>query len=202
MDSDIPGKFSFAFLLAILFHFSVLAALMLAVNLESDAVTKPIAAMQATVMEMPAAEEVEANNAEAANKLSRTEKKRLAREKMQALRIQQAQKQKLLVDAAQKLVLETIQAKQLAQQIAAIEQKIKTLWNRPVATSGMACIIRVELSVSGQVKKVSVQQSSGNKFFDDAAKNAVYKAQPFQLPDKEVLCQKLLKGFPVYFGDK
>lgn len=202
MDSDSLEKFGLAFALAVLFHLLLVFSLILGLSFESEvALQKPVDAMQATILEMPSVSE-EDMILNPANKLSRAEQKRLARAKRQALRMEQMQKQKLLAEAAQKLVLETIQAKKRTQEMAAMVQKIKSLWIRPVGTKGMACIIRVELSANGQVKKAAIEQSSGNKLFDDSAKNAVYKAGQFQIPDNEELRRKVLEGISVPFGDE
>lgn len=203
MNSDSSTQFSFAFLLAILFHLSLIFLVVLGLSFEPEIVaTNPIAVMQATILEAPPAEEAEENVPESAKNLSRAEKKRLAQAKKQALRIEQAEKKKLLAEVAQKLVLETIQAKKYAQEIAAIEGKIKTLWHRPAGTKGMSCVIQVELSANGQLKKASIQQSSGNKFFDESAKSAVYKAERIQIPDDEKLRQKMQEGISLHFGNE
>jgi TonB family protein len=57
------------------------------------------------------------------------------------------------------------------------------------------------LSVTGQVKKVSVQQSSGNKRFDNSVKSAIYKAESFQMPNDKELLAEVLSGFLLDFGE-
>jgi TonB family protein len=66
----------------------------------------------------------------------------------------------------------------------------------------MVCVVRVHLYANGQVKRVAVEQSSDNKLFDESAKNAVYKADFFQMPNDKELLQEVLEGFPVHFGDE
>lgn len=204
MDSASSSQFSFAFLLAILFHLLLLFLLILSLNFESDVATKnTITAMQASILEwQPASEETNQNAEESAKKLSYVEKKRLARIQKQALRLEQAEKKKIYADAAQKLVWENILAKKYAQEITIIERKVKTFWQRPIATKGLSCIIQVELFASGLLKKAAVIKSSGNKPFDDSAKEAVYKAKQFQLPDDDAVRQKMLAGFFVHLADE
>ncbi len=200
MDSDSSAKFSFAFFLAILFHLLLIFLVILGLSFPPEITTKKVLqAMQATILEIQPATE---NDAELPKKLSRAEKKRLAVVKKQALRLAQAEKQKLLAAAAQQLVMDTLQGQKREQEIARFVVKIKSLWKRPAGSAGQSCIIRIELSASGQIKKVVVSKSSGNKLFDDSAKDAAYKAESFQLPEDEMVRQKMLAGISVHFGDE
>lgn len=200
MDSDSSAKFSFAFLLAILFHLLLIFLVILGLSFPLEvARKKTLQAMQATILEIEPATE---NDLELPKKLSHTEKKRLERAKQQALRLAKVEKQKLLAAAAQQLVIETLQVQKREQEVARFEVKIKSLWKRPVGSTGQNCVIRIELSAEGLVKKVVVSKSSGNKLFDDSAKDAAYRAGSFQLPEDEIVRQKMLAGISVHFGDE
>ena len=201
MDSESSAKFSFAFLLAILFHLLLVFLLILGLSFPSEVATKKaIQAMQATIVEIQPDAELPS---ESPKKLSRAEKKQLAQAKQQTLRLTEVEKKNLLASAAQKLVIETLQAQKLTQEIGRLEVKVKRLWTRPaMAKKGMACVIKVQLSDTGQIKKAVVTQSSGNKLFDDSAKEAVYKAQSFQFLDDEIVRQKMQAGVSVHFGDE
>lgn len=92
-------------------------------------VKKPVEAMQATVldeMQLPNQGD-EANLPETFNafkKLSRVEKKRLARAKKQALRLEQAERKKILASVAQRLLVSAIEAKKHEQQNLVVQEKI------------------------------------------------------------------------------
>lgn len=200
MDSDSSAKFSFAFLLAILFHLLLIFLVMLGLRFPPEVATKKKAqAMQANIVEIQPPVE---NAVEFPEKLSRAEKKRLLQAKKQAWRLAQAEKQKLLAAAAQQLVIETLQAQKREQEIARLAVKVKSLWQRPAGSTGQSCVIRIELSANGRIKKAVITKSSGNKLFDDSAKDAAYKAESFQLPEDEIVRQKMLAGISVHFGDE
>ncbi len=69
-----------------------------------------------------------------------------------------------------------------------ITQVREALWNswteRMPSAGSLRCTVRFAITRSGAVKSVSVEKSSGNRLFDNAAESAVQAAAPFQqLPD-------------------
>ena len=66
---------------------------------------------------------------------------------------------------------------------AIMQQKVNRNWIKPTNSSvGLKSTLSVSLLPSGDVKSVTTVKSSGNKYFDTSAENAVYKAAPFTLP--------------------
>ncbi len=64
-----------------------------------------------------------------------------------------------------------------------IEKHINRYWIPPINTKdGLQVTLRVRLSSGGDVKKVTVVESSGDTFFDRSAELAVYKAAPLPQP--------------------
>jgi len=64
-----------------------------------------------------------------------------------------------------------------------IQRRIKRYWIRPAsAESNLQCTLRVTLMPGGDVKSVTVVNSSGNEVFDRSAESAVYKAAPLPQP--------------------
>lgn len=60
---------------------------------------------------------------------------------------------------------------------------IQRVWTRPAGTEiGLKCVLKIELSPTGEVRSAIVTNSSGNTLFDDSASRAVYKASPLPLP--------------------
>ena len=69
-----------------------------------------------------------------------------------------------------------------------ITQVREALWNswteRMPSAGSLRCTVRFAITRSGGVKSVSVEKSSGNRLFDNAAESSVQAAAPFQpLPD-------------------
>jgi colicin import membrane protein len=119
MDSDSSSKFGLSFFLAILFHLLVIAIFVLNLSFGSDKAKTPIQAMQAALLDASQLNQDEQSddfNSSTPKKVSYLEKKRLAREKKQALLLEQAEKKKLFAAAAQELLVAAIQTKQLEQQ--------------------------------------------------------------------------------------
>ena len=66
---------------------------------------------------------------------------------------------------------------------ARIRAAVESNWRRPrVSESGLTAIIRVKVARDGQVISASIVKSSGDRFFDESAENAVYKASPLPFP--------------------
>jgi TonB family protein len=246
IDSESSATFSFALCLAVLFHIFVIALLTLDVSLAAKQQAKQaFTAMRAVILN---ADELEPNkkldNFQSVEQLSLNqsfaEKKQLATEKKAALRLEQAEKQKLFESAAEKLLLsaiaaqkqqrekvlaetgaqtreqtleiqrlqaetakmqavaaqkeaelkkreqqaksteKSVSAEQLREQlISVIEEKINQFWQRPDKTDSLSCIVQMQLDSKGRIKKLFIEKSSGNKEFDNAAKNALAQVKFF-----------------------
>ena len=69
-----------------------------------------------------------------------------------------------------------------------ITQVREALWNswtsRMPSAGSLRCTVRFSISREGDIKSVSVEKSSGNRLFDNAAESAAQAAAPFEpLPD-------------------
>lgn len=69
-----------------------------------------------------------------------------------------------------------------------ITQVREALWNswtsRMPSAGSLRCTVRFSISREGDIKSVSVEKSSGNRLFDNAAESAAQAAAPFApLPD-------------------
>jgi hypothetical protein len=106
MASDSAIKFSFSFSLAVLFHLFLLALVLLSLSVEPTIpLKKPIAAMQATLLDASQLLNQENNSHFQTMKLSsRSDEKRQER----------IEKEKILVTAAQKMLFEAMQEEQSA----------------------------------------------------------------------------------------
>ena len=61
--------------------------------------------------------------------------------------------------------------------------RIKNAWLRPPGLpEGLKCDLSVRILGTGEVIRAEVQQSSGNRLFDDSALSAVNKASPLPVP--------------------
>src|SRR6266576_1337969 len=60
-----------------------------------------------------------------------------------------------------------------------VESRIMAVWQLPKKVDGRNVIMRMHLERSGRVSNVRVEESSGDKEFDDAAVEAVRRAIPF-----------------------
>ena len=67
---------------------------------------------------------------------------------------------------------------------ALFRSRVERSWSIPPgSTSGLICLLKIELQPDGKVQNVSITQSSGDEDFDRSAVTAVRKAAPFPLPD-------------------
>lgn len=65
--------------------------------------------------------------------------------------------------------------------LARVQQRISSFWTAPpvdVSGTSLAVVIRFRLHKDGSVSSVSVEQSSGNEYYDLAGKRAVLSAKP------------------------
>jgi TonB family protein len=66
--------------------------------------------------------------------------------------------------------------------IALIQSRVKRNWTLPAALmpkDNVETIIEVKISRAGALENIGFEKSSGNKYFDDSALNAVKKSVPF-----------------------
>jgi len=66
--------------------------------------------------------------------------------------------------------------------IALIQSRVKRNWTLPAALmpkDNVETIIEVKISRGGTLEHIGFEKSSGNKYFDDSALNAVKKSAPF-----------------------
>jgi TonB family protein len=69
-----------------------------------------------------------------------------------------------------------------------ITQVREALWNswtsRMPSAGSLRCTVRFSINREGDIKSVSVEKSSGNRLFDNAAESAAQAAAPFEpLPE-------------------
>ncbi|MBN1474578.1 MAG: TonB C-terminal domain-containing protein [Syntrophaceae bacterium] len=73
-------------------------------------------------------------------------------------------------------------ASQRNEYIALIQTRVKRNWTLPAALmpkDNVETIIEVKISRAGALEHIGFEKSSGNKYFDDSALNAVKKSAPF-----------------------
>jgi len=81
----------------------------------------------------------------------------------------------------------------LAYDFSYVVSKIKRNWSNPVSSNAeIACVIYFQITKDGNIQGAVVEKSSGNRFFDDYARQAVaatkkLPALPHDFPDNEVL---------------
>lgn len=131
----------------------------------------------------------------------------LAKKRKQAQLKKQKQRQQQILLAKKRAEAAIKQAKVDRQTtttvLEKIRQKIENNWRRPAAwTQEMSCLVSVQLLPSGDVMKVSITKSSGNKVFDRDAVNAVRKASPVPVPKSLTLFNKNFRSFTFKFNPK
>jgi colicin import membrane protein len=122
-----------------------------------------------------------------------TEKKRKAQQ--QALAEQRRQKER------ENALLMQIEAEENASETARLRAMIQTdvqnnYYIPPTARKGMQCTMEIRLFPSGEVQSVTITQSSGDRSFDKAAEDAVFRASP--LPVSLSSAGKLFNRFRVF----
>lgn len=193
MDTDSPTKFSLAFFLAILFHLLLAALMILEMNFNPNITTEQaIEAIQATILdaEQISSLQQKTNPPEVdkgTKKLSRLEKKRLERIKRQALRLEQAEKGKLLAIAAQRLVVSAIQAKKIEQEKVLLPEKTAarpTQKAQVIETASVPQTEKIAAKVLPEAQNLVVQKESLKKTVQ-AAEMPFKKAEESQSHDLE-----------------
>jgi outer membrane biosynthesis protein TonB len=87
--------------------------------------------------------------------------------------------------------------------VASLPEKIRPFWKLPsyLLDRGYSCHLRLFLSSSGEVLKIEVYKTSGNKEYDDWAKDAVRKASPFAALGAKIAHRgprgDIILGFPL-----
>lgn len=161
--------------------------------------------------------------AEQARKQAEAEKKAEASRREAQLAAAKAQKEALAAAAAEKKRQEALATEQrslasaLAQeeaflseledreQLASMQMLIKSYveqnWSRPpTARKGMQAILKIELLPTGEVKSVTVAESSNDLAFDRSAEQAVYRAGPFrELSDLKPHQKEAFRAFNLVF---
>jgi TonB family protein len=81
----------------------------------------------------------------------------------------------------------------LAYDFSYVVSKIKRNWSNPVSSNAeIACVVYFQITKDGNIQGAVVEKTSGNRFFDDYARQAVaatkkLPALPHDFPDNEVL---------------
>ena len=93
---------------------------------------------------------------------------------------------------------------QLASMQMLIKGYVEQNWSRPpTARKGMEAILRIELLPTGEVKSVTVVNSSNDNAFDRSAEQAVYRAGPFrELQDLKPHQRDAFRAFNLVFKPK
>ncbi|PIE41922.1 MAG: hypothetical protein CSA49_01180 [Gammaproteobacteria bacterium] len=133
-----------------------------------------------------------------------------AEEKQQQQRKQaQIQKEKQRIAEQQRQLAMERQQQEEAQRIASeldtykslIQQTMRRYWNKPpVARDHLAVTLNIKLLPGGEVKGVSVSESSGNAAFDRSALNAVTKAGYFSVPSDPSVFDRHFRSFKMRFS--
>ncbi len=134
------------------------------------------------------AEEEKKRKAEAEKKRKAEEEKRRKAEEEKKRKAEAEAKRKAEQKAREDALLAQMEAehndREMGRYIALITNKIERNWLRPPNTEGLKCTVRVRLIPSGDVVpgSVVIVKSSGNNAFDRSVEQAVYKAQPLDVP--------------------
>ena len=69
--------------------------------------------------------------------------------------------------------------------ITQVREALWTAWTEKMPSGGsLRCTVRFTINRNGSIKSVSVEKTSGNRLFDNAAESSVHSAAPFAaLPD-------------------
>jgi colicin import membrane protein len=67
----------------------------------------------------------------------------------------------------------------------AIANHVASRWFRPPKLpSDLKCTVEIRLAPTGKLEDVRIVEPSGNDQFDRSVENAIFKADPFPLPDR------------------
>jgi len=74
-----------------------------------------------------------------------------------------------------------------------LQAAIERVWSRPAgADTAVKCVLKINLSATGEVLSASIKTGSGNTLFDDSVIRAVYKASPLPLPRNPSVFQSII----------
>jgi|GEM_PF-604061 len=107
------------------------------------------------------------------------EKRRIAEEQRRLDSLEKQRLQKLREEQFAQALEDEENESRIAQIKGLIQADIQNNWRiPPTARTGMQCRMLIRLLPSGDVQMVQITQSSGDKAFDRAAEDAVYRASP------------------------
>ncbi len=139
-------------------------------------------------------EEQKLKEAEKKKRAVELERKKKEDEKLKQKHAEQSLKEQLLAEekerehARQAAVNSARARSEVDKYTTLIRQKVSRSWSRPMgAARGLQCVVKVRLTLSGDVLGATVVRSSGNALFDRSVENAVYKAAPLPLPEDPAL---------------
>ncbi|MDY6918964.1 MAG: cell envelope integrity protein TolA, partial [Pseudomonadota bacterium] len=119
----------------------------------------------------------------------------LLREEMEAMEQQKTETVEGDPDSQSRQELDEI-----AQYRGLIQQTMKRYWVLPPsARNDMVVTLDISLLPGGEVRTVSIDESSGNRAFDDAALQAVQKAGRFSVPPDPQLFDRHFRKFKMRF---
>lgn len=129
--------------------------------------------------------EQERQQQEAAERQRKAEEEAARRQAEAERQRQQAEARKQAEEAARRAAYEQRRTETIQAYSGKIRQKIEGSWYYAGYGEKLHCEIRVRLDQTGRVVAAKVVESSGNEAFDRSAKAAVYKAEPFPIPEDE-----------------
>lgn len=105
------------------------------------------------------------------------------------------------LDREEAFLSEMEDREQLASMQMLIKGYVEQNWSRPpTARKGMQAVLRIELLPTGEVKSVSVIESSRDRAFDRSAEQAVFRAGPFrELQDLKPHQRNAFRSFNLVF---
>jgi colicin import membrane protein len=139
-------------------------------------------------------EDQKLKEAEKKKRSAEQERKKKEEEKLKQKHAEQSLKEQLLAEESERARAraEAAHSARAVSEVnkykALITQKVSRNWSRPMgAAHGLQCVVKVRLTLSGDVLGATVVRSSGNALFDRSVENAVYKAAPLPLPEDPAL---------------
>jgi colicin import membrane protein len=107
------------------------------------------------------------------------EKKRIAEERRRLDSLEKQRLQKIREEQIASALEDEENESKIAHIISLIGTDVQNNWRiPPTARSGMQCVMLIRLLPSGDVQAVQITKSSGDKAFDRAAEDAVFRASP------------------------
>ena len=139
-------------------------------------------------------EEQKLKEAEKKKRAAELERKKKEDDKLKQKHAEQSLKEQLLAEEkerenARQTAANSARARsEVVKYTTLIKQRVSSSWSRPMGVAhGLQCVVKVRLTLSGDVLGATVVRSSGNTLFDRSVENAVYKAAPLPLPEDPAL---------------